>query len=135
MTKRHSVLSGVQVLVTRTPEHTHWLAHVFMGLLIVTTEKGIKIEKSHIQHWLILSGVSSYCDKSERVYIFCLWYKGEITSKHPVIWLNIGVLVIGSIYSRFGIQSWTKYNNIKFILTNMLSKTDCMLNTHCQMVI
>jgi hypothetical protein len=30
----HSALTGVQVLVTSTPEHAHWLAHFCWGLLI-----------------------------------------------------------------------------------------------------
>jgi uncharacterized cupin superfamily protein len=39
----HSALTGVQVLVTRTPEHVHFC----WGLLIVTTEKGKAIEISY----------------------------------------------------------------------------------------
>jgi hypothetical protein len=36
----HRALIGVQVLVTRTPEHAHLLAHFCWGFLIVTAEKG-----------------------------------------------------------------------------------------------
>jgi hypothetical protein len=43
----HSVLTGVQVLVTRTPEHAHLLAHFCWGLLIVMARKGKAIEISH----------------------------------------------------------------------------------------
>jgi hypothetical protein len=43
----HSALTGVQVLVTRTPDHAHWLAHFCWGLLIVTAEKGKAIEISY----------------------------------------------------------------------------------------
>jgi hypothetical protein len=67
----HSALTGVQVLVTRTPEHAHWLAHFCWGLLIVMGEKG-KRQKCHIQmlvHWLLLPGVS-YCDNRKRVFMF-----------------------------------------------------------------
>jgi hypothetical protein len=37
----HRALTGVQVLVTRTPEHAHWVAQFVWGLLIVTIEKEI----------------------------------------------------------------------------------------------
>jgi hypothetical protein len=43
----HIALTWVQVLVTRTPELAHWLAHFCWGLLIVTTEKGKAIKVSH----------------------------------------------------------------------------------------
>jgi hypothetical protein len=43
----HSALTGVQVLVTRTPEHAHLLAHFCWGLLIVTEEKGKATEISY----------------------------------------------------------------------------------------
>jgi hypothetical protein len=43
----HSALTGVQVLVTRTPEHVHLLAHFCWGLLIVTQKKGKATEKSY----------------------------------------------------------------------------------------
>jgi hypothetical protein len=42
-----SALTGVQLLVTRTPEHAHSLAQFFLGLLIVTKEKGKAIEISY----------------------------------------------------------------------------------------
>jgi hypothetical protein len=42
----HSALTGVQVLVTRAPEHAYWLASICWGLLIVTEEKGKAIEMS-----------------------------------------------------------------------------------------
>jgi hypothetical protein len=45
----HSALTGVQILITRTPEHAHdWL--IFAGvylLLIVMAEKGRAIEISY----------------------------------------------------------------------------------------
>jgi hypothetical protein len=43
----HSALSAVQVLVNRTPEHVHVLAHFCRGLLTVTAEKGKSIEISY----------------------------------------------------------------------------------------
>jgi hypothetical protein len=43
----HSALTGVLVLVTRTPEHAHGLVHFCWGLLIVTAEKGTAIEISY----------------------------------------------------------------------------------------
>jgi hypothetical protein len=50
----HSALTGVQVLVTRTPEHAHWLAHFCWGLLIVTAGKGKAIEISYSDaRWLV----------------------------------------------------------------------------------
>jgi hypothetical protein len=43
----HSALTGVQVLVTRTPEHALSSVHFVRGLHIVTTEKEIAIEISY----------------------------------------------------------------------------------------
>jgi hypothetical protein len=45
----HSALTGVQELVTRTPEHAQRFAHLVLGLLIVTSEKGIAIEISYLE--------------------------------------------------------------------------------------
>jgi hypothetical protein len=42
----HSELTGVQILVARTPEHAHWFIY-FWDLLIVTTENGIATEISY----------------------------------------------------------------------------------------
>jgi hypothetical protein len=36
----HSAVTGVQILVTRTPDHARCLAHFCWGLHIVTAEKG-----------------------------------------------------------------------------------------------
>jgi branched-subunit amino acid transport protein AzlD len=41
----HSALTGMQVLVTRTPEHAHWLAHFCRGL-ILTAENNRKATKN-----------------------------------------------------------------------------------------
>jgi hypothetical protein len=43
----HSALTGVQVLVTRTPDHVHLLAHFCLGLPMVTEEKGKATEISY----------------------------------------------------------------------------------------
>jgi hypothetical protein len=43
----HSAVTGVRVLVTRTPEHAHWLAHFCWGLHIVAAEKGKATEMSY----------------------------------------------------------------------------------------
>jgi hypothetical protein len=43
----HSALTRVQVLVTRTPEYAHLLAHFCWGLLIVTEKKGQATEISY----------------------------------------------------------------------------------------
>jgi hypothetical protein len=50
----HSALTGVQLLVTRTPEHAHRLAHICWGLLIMTAEKRKAIDISY-------SVASSFC--------------------------------------------------------------------------
>jgi hypothetical protein len=42
-----TVRTGVRVLVTRTPEHAHWLAHFCWGLHILTAEKGKATEMSY----------------------------------------------------------------------------------------
>jgi hypothetical protein len=42
----HCALTGVQVLVTRIPEHVHLLAHFCSGLQSVTAEKGKATEIS-----------------------------------------------------------------------------------------
>jgi hypothetical protein len=62
----HSALTGVQVLVTRTSEHSYWLVHFVRGLPIVTTEKGIAME-------------IYYSDARSLVTFFWgfkLWYQG-----------------------------------------------------------
>jgi hypothetical protein len=53
----HSALTGVQVLVTRTPEHAQWLVHFWWGLLVVTTKKRKATEISYqmLVHWLLFS--------------------------------------------------------------------------------
>jgi hypothetical protein len=67
----HSAITGVQVSVTRTTEHAHWLAH-FAGVYLLWRQiKGMR-QKYHIQvlvHWFFFSGVS-YCDNRERVFMF-----------------------------------------------------------------
>jgi hypothetical protein len=72
----HSALTGVQVLVTRTPEHAHWLVHFVWGLHIVTTEKGIAIEISYSDarslvtfFWGFILWHQGTC------FYFWLWYK------------------------------------------------------------
>jgi hypothetical protein len=68
---KHSALTGVQVLITRTLEHAHLLAHFCWGLLIVTAEKGkaIEISYSDTRSLVTFSGVS-YCDKKKRLFMF-----------------------------------------------------------------
>jgi hypothetical protein len=67
----HSALTGVQVLVTRTPEHAHLLVHFCWGLLIVTAEKGKATEISYSDACSLatFSGISN-CDNRERVFMF-----------------------------------------------------------------
>jgi hypothetical protein len=43
----HSAVTGVQVSVTRTPDHARRLAHFCWGLHIVTAEKGKAAEISY----------------------------------------------------------------------------------------
>jgi hypothetical protein len=61
----HSALTVVQVLVTRTPEHAHCLAHFCWGLLIVTEEKGKATEISYSDARSLVT--FSYCDNTGRV--------------------------------------------------------------------
>jgi hypothetical protein len=67
----HSALTGVQVLVTRTPQHSHWLVQ-FAGVYLLWRQRKETRQKYDIQmlvHWYLFSGVS-YCDNNERVFIF-----------------------------------------------------------------
>jgi hypothetical protein len=80
----HSALTGLRVLVTRTPEHANRLAHFCWGLLIVTSEKEMSYSDAHV-HWFLFSGVS-YCDNSERVFVFDYDTKEkEHQTKHSAI--------------------------------------------------
>jgi hypothetical protein len=67
----HSVLTGVQVLVTRTADHAHRLVHFAWGFHIVTTGKGkaLKISYSDARSLIPFSWVS-YCDIRERDFIY-----------------------------------------------------------------
>jgi hypothetical protein len=67
----HSALTGVQVLVTHTPECAHWLAH-FDGVYLLWRKRKGKRQTYHIQmlvHWLLFTGVS-YCVNRESVSMF-----------------------------------------------------------------
>jgi hypothetical protein len=67
----HSALTGVRVLVTRTPENAHWLAHFCWSLPIVKAEKRKAIEISYSDaRWLVTFSGVSYCDNRERVFMF-----------------------------------------------------------------
>jgi hypothetical protein len=59
-------------LVTRNPEHVHWLAHFCWGLLIVTTEKGKATEISYSDARSLVTFFSGdpYSDNRERVFMF-----------------------------------------------------------------
>jgi hypothetical protein len=61
-----TVLTWVQVLVTRTPEHARLLLGSY---LMWFTYCGIGIATEMLVHWLLVSGVS-YCDNRERVFMF-----------------------------------------------------------------
>jgi hypothetical protein len=56
----HSALTGVQVLVTRPPEHAICLAHFCWGILIVTAEKwkATEISYSDVRSLVPFAGVS-----------------------------------------------------------------------------
>jgi hypothetical protein len=56
----------MQVLVTRTPEHAHWLVHFVRGIHIVTTEKGKAMEISYSDARSLVSFL----------WGFILWYQG-----------------------------------------------------------
>jgi hypothetical protein len=89
----HRALTGVHVLVTRTPEHSHWLAYFCWGLLIVTEEKGKATEISYsvqrIVHWLPFPGVS-YCDNRELVFMFDYYTKEKEHQNTRQIWFILG---------------------------------------------
>jgi hypothetical protein len=64
-------LTGVQVLVTRTPEHAHWLAHFCWGLLIVTAEKGKATEMSYLNARSLVTFLQGFkLWQQERVFMF-----------------------------------------------------------------
>jgi hypothetical protein len=66
-----SALTVVQVLVTRTTEHAHWLVKFVLGLHIVTTENGIarEISYSDALSFVNFSRVS-YCDKTNVFFYY-----------------------------------------------------------------
>jgi hypothetical protein len=66
----HSALTGVQVLVTRTPEHAHWLAHFCWGLLIVTVEKGKETEISYSDAGSSVTFFRGFILWQQRVFMF-----------------------------------------------------------------
>jgi hypothetical protein len=67
----YSPLTGVHVLVTRTPEHAiDWL--IFAWVYLLWLKRKGKRQKYHIQmlvHLLFFPGVS-YCDNRKRVFMF-----------------------------------------------------------------
>ena len=87
----HSALTGVQVLVTRTPEHAHWLAHFCWGLHIVTAEKGKATEMSYSDVRSLVHFCRGFIlwQQGTCFYVW-LWYKRERTPKHSAIWLILG---------------------------------------------
>jgi hypothetical protein len=79
----YNALTAVQVLFTRTPEHTHWLAHLLWDLLIVMAYKGKAIEISYSDARLLITFFRSFILWQQRTcFYFCLWYKKERTPKH-----------------------------------------------------
>jgi hypothetical protein len=87
----HNALTGVQELVTRTPEHAHWLVHFVRGLHFVTTEKRIAMEISYSDARSLITFLWGFIlwYQGTRFYVW-LWYKREITSKHLAIWFILG---------------------------------------------
>jgi hypothetical protein len=87
----HSALTGVQVLLTRTPEHAHWLAHFCWGLLIVTAEKQKATGMSYSDPRSLVTFFWGFIlwHQGTCFYVW-LWYKRERTSKHWAIWLILG---------------------------------------------
>jgi hypothetical protein len=87
----HNALTGVRVLVTRTPEHAHWLAHFCWGLHIVTTEKGKATEMSYSYVRSLVHFCRGFVlwQQGACFYVW-LWYKRERTPKHSAIWLILG---------------------------------------------
>jgi hypothetical protein len=67
----HSALTGVQVLLTRTPEHAHWLVHFCWGLLIVTAKKRNATEIWYSDARLLVTFFLGFILRNnERVFMF-----------------------------------------------------------------
>jgi hypothetical protein len=87
----HGALTGVRVLVIRTPEHAHWLAHFCWGLHIVTADKGKATEMSNSDVRSLVHFCRGFIlwHQGTCFYVW-LWYKKERTPKHSAIWLILG---------------------------------------------
>jgi hypothetical protein len=87
----YSALTGVRVLVTRTPERAHWLVHFCWGLHIVTEEKGKAIEISYSDARSLVTFSRGFIlwQHGTCFYVW-LWYKRERTPKHSAIWFILG---------------------------------------------
>jgi hypothetical protein len=87
----HSAVTGVQVSVTRTPDHARWLAHFCWGLHIVTAEKGkaAEISYSDARSLITFSRGLKLWQQGTCFYVW-LWYKRERTPKHSAIWFILG---------------------------------------------
>jgi hypothetical protein len=86
-----SALTGVQVLVTRTPEHAHWLVHFCWGLLIVAAEKGKMTEMSDSDARSLVTFFKGFILWQQGMCFYVwLWYKREKTSKHSATWFILG---------------------------------------------
>jgi hypothetical protein len=74
----HSALTGVQELVTRTPEHAHWFANFCWGLLIATEEKGKATEISYSDARSLVSFSRDFIlwQQGTSFYVW-LWHKRE----------------------------------------------------------
>jgi hypothetical protein len=87
----HSAISGVRVLVTRTPEYAHWLVYFCWGLLIVAAEKGKTTEISHSEARSLVTYFWGFKLWQQRTCCYVrIWYKRERTSKHSAIWDILG---------------------------------------------
>jgi hypothetical protein len=91
----HCALTGVQVLVTRTPEHAHWLANFCWGLLIVTEEKGKTTEISYSDARSLVTFSRGFIlwQQGTCFYVW-LWNKRERTSIHSAIGLILPLVQI-----------------------------------------
>jgi hypothetical protein len=91
----HSAFTGVQVLVTRTPEHAHWLVHFCGSFLLGFTycdgretkrDRNMIFKCSFIGYFFLGFHIVK---QGTRFYVW-LWYKSERTPKHSAIWLILG---------------------------------------------
>jgi hypothetical protein len=93
----HSALTGVQVLVTSTPEHAYRLAHFFWGLLYYCDDRErdsiIEISNEDVRSLWLLFSVMSFCDNRERIFIF---YYDTKEKEHQNTWQS-------DLYSRVGV--------------------------------